>query len=221
MATFRPGSRLDPRVEHAIRDGAVAGLTPAQIRKQLEGERRFRGLVPEAHTIQRAWRFYRIEDQSPAWRVPDAQPDEAALVLDTLAAVLAETGERPRIGVELAGWIVRVRRARPDLVPAAQPDGTPAAGWASRAMTAFGFARRYLWHETRGVSTEQLDLELATCGKVGRVRVTPHSIPPGATVAGIGGQAPRRRRDLEQRLAATFPPETGQGPDAEQEADRG
>ena len=203
MAELRARSRLHPDVEAKIAEMTLAGYTPAQIGAAIRADRKLRSHEPSEKTIQKRHRFYRLEDPSEPWTLAAADPADAPFVLDAIAAVLADTGARPRVTVELARWIVRVRRARPDLVPAPGPDGTPAPTWRSRVVAAYEFAGRYLRHVSKSLPTDALDEELATFGRVERVRVSRIG-PPGARI--VGG---RRDRALEERMLESMQRRTG------------
>lgn len=199
MTDLYRDSRLDPDVEVEIRDLVISGKAADPRQLQATIRKGHQGWSPDIRVLRQRFARYRPRNDSGDWSMRDADPDDAALVLDTLAAVHMDTfdpdepGRQVRRFTQAEGdWIVRVRRARPDLVPAF---GT--GPWQVRAVQVWQFARRYLWHDENGVPTTALDLELAMLERAGRVSVLPGPVPVGSTL--VGG---RRRRDLEARLAA-------------------
>lgn len=111
--------RIDGDIEQAIRRLAFDGWTPAQIHRQLSLTPAFQGRVPTARTVQRVVARYGARDTGEPWSIAEADPDDAALVLPVLAeAVCRSGGHWSRFSQGLADWVVRVRRAAPDIPPA-------------------------------------------------------------------------------------------------------
>ncbi len=82
----------------------------------------------------------------PGWRLSDADPDDAALLLPVLAAVTRNSeGRLGGFTVETAAWVVRIRRAAPQLAP----------------IDAFRWAVRYQTTVAAGRDTRELDQRLA------------------------------------------------------------
>lgn len=104
---------------------------------------RFRKRAPTLRTVERWVKVFAPPDPSGAWRFADADPQDAALVLPVLPD-LRVPGVRP-LTEEEASWIVRLRRAVPQMPPVVV-----------RAM-----ARQYMSYEHRNLSTEPLDQILA------------------------------------------------------------
>lgn len=94
----------------------VEGIEPEVAAELNDGE----GL-PSVRTIQ-AWlaapENRPDNDTGPAWTLADANGPEAAVILESLAAAIEETeGRVQHFSKCLAGWIVKVGCAAPDLSP--------------------------------------------------------------------------------------------------------
>jgi len=114
--TGRP--RVEGDVEDEIRRLALMNWTAAQISRELEKRPDFVGRVPQDRTMRRAVRWYRPDDTSGWWSVAEADPEDAALVLPVLAEGIERSGGWwQRFSKDLAGWIVKVRLAAPDMPP--------------------------------------------------------------------------------------------------------
>jgi hypothetical protein len=115
--------RIDGYVERAIWQLARAKWTPAQIyhelRRQQAEEGKFKGRrLPVLRTVERAAAKAVPLDTSGWWSLADADPEDAALVLPVLAEAAEMSGGRwRRFSKDLAGWIVKVRVAAPDIPP--------------------------------------------------------------------------------------------------------
>ncbi len=117
MATKRKiRRRIDGDIEREItRLARYEGWTPAQIHRELLRRENCKGRVPELRTVQRIVAPL-VSKESSAWLLADADPDDAALVLPVLAELIRHTqGRVSRLPQEIAEWIVRLRRAAPDM----------------------------------------------------------------------------------------------------------
>lgn len=134
------GRSIDPAVHAEIKILARGDLdiAPAAIAEHLE--RKFdKALVPSSKTIGRVVSETRYRDSSGVWTLGDKEidADDAALILPVIAAGPVTRQE--------AQWVVRVRRAVPDLP--------------TRAV--IHVVRAYMSFEHQGQSTEALDFLLA------------------------------------------------------------
>lgn len=139
-ARVRRRSRWHPDIEGALADLAAKG-PPGYSAAVIYGElqEQFKGStmpIPDERTISNRLRDLRPRDPSAPWTVrDDASSADAALIMPVLATVIAETrGQKRQLTRTEAAWLVRVRRARPDLLP----------WWAYR------FARAYVAAELQG-----------------------------------------------------------------------
>lgn len=117
MATTRKiRRRIDGDIEREItRLARYEGWTPAQIHRELNRRENCKGRVPELRTVQRIVAPI-VSKESSVWLLADADPDDAALVLPVLAELIRHTqGRVSRLPQEIAEWIVRLRRAAPDM----------------------------------------------------------------------------------------------------------
>lgn len=116
MATGRR-RRLDLRVQRRIAE-LISTATPSQIYDVLEREFAHEPtVVPNKRTVQRVVADLRPRDTSGEWRLSDADPEDAALVLPAVAELLIRTkGQVPVTNAE-AEQLVRLRRAADDLTP--------------------------------------------------------------------------------------------------------
>ncbi len=143
----------DPRIKAEVQALAVRRnpvLSAADIRLRLELDERFadKERLPKPRTVA-AWASeVRAGDKSAPWRLggdPDQDPEDARLILDTLHAVISQTGGDVRsITINEAEWLARLRR------------GSRLPAW-----DAYVYARRYI---AAGGSSEALDIEVATHG---------------------------------------------------------
>jgi hypothetical protein len=116
------GQRTPLEIEKAIRGFAREKFTPTQIHRLLEDNKKLlKGRnVPDLRTVQRIHRKAMPPDTSDPWSLadPEGNPEDAALILPVLAAATEESGGRwQRFSKDLAGWIVKVRVAAPDIPP--------------------------------------------------------------------------------------------------------
>lgn len=103
-------------VERAIEDLALKGWEPIQIYRNLEGKEKFKDKLPSLRTVQTIVKQGRPRDTTGAWTLEDSAAGDAALVLETLAAVIEYSeGLTTAFTIKQAEWIVRIRRAAPDL----------------------------------------------------------------------------------------------------------
>jgi hypothetical protein len=101
---------------------AASELSAGAIHRRLEleansGEADFGPAdVPSQRTIHNIVREHTPRDDTDPWALADAEADEAALILPVLAAIIEKTEERRSYLTQAqARWIVRIRRAAPDL----------------------------------------------------------------------------------------------------------
>lgn len=115
--------RIDSRVRAAIRQlcdsPKTSWVSPVDIHRLLKGRADCKDRVPSLRSVQREVSKCR-PPETGWWSLADgdADPDDAALVLPVLAETIEASGERwQRFGKDLAGWIVKVRVAAPDIPP--------------------------------------------------------------------------------------------------------
>lgn len=123
-----------------IHELASLGFGPTLIRRELmkEGAKE----VPSTRTIQTYLSRLRTKGPPTAWEWTDASPNEAALVLPVIAAVMANSAGQVRsVTRQAADWIFRLRLAIPSLRPS----------------TAYWLAVRYAAAVEYGRSTSELD----------------------------------------------------------------
>lgn len=129
------GPRTSPDVRDAIEQLAAAGNSNADIQLLLDRDERFKGRVPVSLvTVGRIARAARQRDAQP-FSLLTFDADDARLVLPVLAHLRTVTDAPWALTQDVARWIVRVRKAAPDVAP----------------YTAFQFAIRYLSAQTRPV----------------------------------------------------------------------
>lgn len=136
-----------PELEELVAQWSIAGRSGPWIEEQLE--RRFpEERRPTLRTIQDIAKRTTARVDSDPWSLGDTEMDaaDAALVLPVLR-VYADDGKGTIPGVTKleAEWIVRVRRAAPDITPG----------------QVYYYARRYIAARAAGESTHQLDRRLA------------------------------------------------------------
>jgi hypothetical protein len=115
-----------------IYDMTAKGLSPKQIKTDLDSDHALIGLVPHVRTIQRIvadWRNLEArrttEDITP-WRIDRAQEIDDSLVIDVLASLVKKTqGRIWELRRIEALWITALRRMRPDFVGAHDRDELP------------------------------------------------------------------------------------------------
>lgn len=135
---------LDPDVQQALERLLAAGFSPARAVQRLDQEAQLTGRVPSLRTVQRVASELRPPDTSDTWRLVEADPDEARLVLPVLGALI-EAGSMTSITQETARWIARIQRAAPGLAP----------------LDVARFALRYLSAEMGERPTGEIDRALA------------------------------------------------------------
>jgi hypothetical protein len=140
MATVRRRRRqIDADIERAI-ILLADNHTPTQIHRELE-RRLGKEHVPALRTVQRVMADVTPKDAAP-WQLAEADPDDAAVILPVLGAVIERTeGQVRQVTRGHAEWIGRLRRADPTLP----------------AWTAFALARIYVAQVDRGQSTAPFD----------------------------------------------------------------
>ena len=127
---------------------AEKGVNAAQITRRLELDARFAdGRLPAERTVQDIVRGLAApRDESGRWTFNEADPDDAALILPVLAAVIQETeGRRTYFTRAQAEFIGRIRRLAPEL------DG----------FRVYRLARLYLFFEARGEPARDVEAFLA------------------------------------------------------------
>lgn len=137
-----PGKQTDPEVRSQIAELALGGWTAPQIQRRLShlGDR-----LPSLRTIHSIAADLR-PPTGTGWRLADADPTEAALVLPVMAAVTRNSdGRLGHFTKDTAAWIARIRTAAPSLAP------IDAYRWAVRYQTAVAADR----------DSGELDLQLA------------------------------------------------------------
>ena len=105
-----------------IKEMAASELSAGAIHRRVElearsGEAGF-GLddVPSRRTIHNIVAEHTPKDETERWLLKDPEGDEATLVLPVLATIIEKTeGRRTYLTQDEAEWIVRIRRATPDL----------------------------------------------------------------------------------------------------------
>ena len=124
MARRKRKRSWSPSVVARIKEMAVSEVSAGAIERQLEleagtGEAGFGpNDVPSRRTIHDIVVEYTPKDDTDPWELADAEADEAALVLPVLATIIEKTEERrSHVTQAEAQWIVRIRRAAPDLDP--------------------------------------------------------------------------------------------------------
>ena len=139
-----PRKRIRGEAQDLIRECVAKSWTPKQIHEVL-GERFTGSEVPSLRTVQRYVRDH-APDESGRWGVGDSSGEDAAAILESLAAVAEKSGGRRTTLTKLeADWIARLRTIAPERDP-----------WDT-----YIDARRYISRQARGDSTEDLDLRYA------------------------------------------------------------
>jgi len=138
------GTKLSVEISETVTSLVLRGYGKAQIYRHLEkGHRIDRNGRPSKSTIDRLVDKLRPEDASGTWSFAeaDADPDDARLVLEALAAAIERTeGRVVRFSRDLAAWVVRVRRAAPSIPPwesyvmATQFQNATAQGWETQFL---------------------------------------------------------------------------------------
>jgi hypothetical protein len=173
-------NRLTKEILDAITDKAEEGLDGPQIQKHLEalykeGRDGF-DTIPHLRTIQSKMKPAKGEDSSGHWRLLDASPDDAAVILRVLADVVYHTRNRRRYLTNREAEVVLKLRQALSHSPTAKLQVQDVTGF-----DAFKLAREYIRREERGEATEDLDLIVAYA-VIG--------FSPGQMYEGITGTAP-------------------------------
>ena len=101
----------------AIREGGATESARATL-ERLRRDPRFRGRVlPSERTVQDIVRELTPADPSDPWRLGDATPEEAALILPALGQTMYRDGHVPMLSRAEAEWLVRIRTAVPRVSP--------------------------------------------------------------------------------------------------------
>lgn len=143
--------RIDGRVEQRIVEWAHATTwTPAQMRRELSKEFEAEA-TPHVKTIQRIVREERARDRSGPWTLASAEPGDARLILEALAAELEPAVQHEYKSFKTsftnkeAEWLLRVRSAASEM----------------SAGNALAVAREYLKREGDVADSTDLDVFLA------------------------------------------------------------
>jgi hypothetical protein len=145
------GTKISVEVSEAVAALVLRGYGKAQIYRHLQNQKRNstdRSPLPSKSSIDRLIDKLKPSDTSGSWSFTDADvdPDDARLVLDTLAAVVERTeGRVASLSRDLATWVVRIRHAAPSIPP-----------WDSYVM-----ATLFQNATSQGWATEFLELTLA------------------------------------------------------------
>ena len=121
MATRKRARQTHDQVLVVIADATLHAHKAKDIEAQLhqmtrDGRLPSGATVPNLRTIQRIVAEHRPPDPTMAWRVADASGEDAALILPVLAHVVSLTeGRETEITQAAATWVLRLRRAVPDL----------------------------------------------------------------------------------------------------------
>lgn len=123
-ARIRPKrSRWSPDVFDRAQDLYNARPTPApgRLAEQLSREQAELGETPSESTI-RDWiknGWITLDPEDAPWSMTQSQGEDAALILDVIRALISESGQPfswpRRPSRQVASWIVRIRRAYPDI----------------------------------------------------------------------------------------------------------
>jgi len=143
MRQQRRRRSLDPAVLTAIHESAVLGTSAAQIHAQLVDE--FGEWVPSVRTVQDIVKEVKVHDSSDRWSLVNSDPGTVGIVLPVLAAVIRRSKGRRFLTTAEARWVVRVRKAAPDLP----------------AIAIYQLARLYMQRQESGHSVADLDSFLA------------------------------------------------------------
>jgi hypothetical protein len=94
----------------------LTGQTPREIQTYLKTMPEFKGRVPSERTIRR-WLKSHVRRSGDRWSFADAEnPSDGRLVLDVLGHVIdASNGRIEYLTKDEAHWIIRVRRAYPEM----------------------------------------------------------------------------------------------------------
>lgn len=147
----RRARRLDPRVIERIHELAALRLSSPRILAELERDAELATHAPHLRTVQKVAKELTAQPEE-AWRVIDADPGQARLVLPVLA-ILDARGLVSSLTVPMAHWIARVGTAAPWLDP----------------LDRFRFAVRYWSATVRETPTGDLDADLARTWRDGPV----------------------------------------------------
>jgi len=123
--TTRRARRIDGRIYEVLRELVVKGWNNgAEVHRELQ--RRFPTTaaevvpIPDLRTIQRVLCDLTPSDGGSLWSLAEAEPEDAALIVPVLAAMIEDTeGRRPSITRTEARWIAKIRRI--DLAEPGEP----------------------------------------------------------------------------------------------------
>ena len=111
---------MDTALQTWIEGEADSGMSPAEIERKMKAEPQFieNEKLPSLRTIRRVVEDRRPEDSSGAWRIKNAEAEDARLILDVLADVIIETeGRKGSFTKKEASWVLKLRKVAPDARP--------------------------------------------------------------------------------------------------------
>ena len=109
--------RIPDEIQVEIERLAYLEVPSPEIRQRLK-QKFGEAVAPSLRTVQRLVAKLTPPKPSDPWSLADAEGDEAGLILPVLASVIEETrGQSQYLTQAEADWIVRIRRAAPDLDP--------------------------------------------------------------------------------------------------------
>jgi hypothetical protein len=139
-------SKIPGDVEDLIIELALKGWSAGQIHEALERDPNTAGRAPSRRTIERKVKEHRSDDSSGTWSLVTTTPDDAALILPVLAAIIRGTkGKVTTLTNAEAKEIVTILTACPSIDP----------------LRAFLYARLYLARAKNNASTVDIDAYLA------------------------------------------------------------
>ena len=139
-------NRVDSTLDAIVQLALTTNWTPAQVHREIEGREDFKGRVLNYGTVERIVKEFRQPVTSEAWSFRDSDGDDANLILE-VRRELIRVWDHPsqRISKKEAHWVVKIRKAAPDL--------NPATVWLVAVM--------YSLRERDDAATEDLDDYLA------------------------------------------------------------
>jgi hypothetical protein len=146
MTTLRRSRRIHPKAWQLIKDGVDAGISAAQISKNIADELKNESDRPHPRHVQRLVKELTPGAAAP-WSLADSRDaDEARIILDTLRDLINRTEDRiTSISLREADMVLKIRWLAPDL------------GF----VPVWELAREYLRREDAEQDTRDLDAWLA------------------------------------------------------------
>ena len=118
MTARRRGPYIDRDVQEEIERQAAMGWRPSQIYESMLRRPEFAKRAFSRRTVQRIAASVTARDSTGPLRIQDFSPDDARLILDVLATVVAETeGRKNQLTQTEAVWVLRVRKGAPSMPP--------------------------------------------------------------------------------------------------------